>query len=67
MNSPTSKSVGPNPNSSSASGEVCVEVDRALTSTPLDCSSWVSSTLFQKVGISVENSVVGVASASPDG
>jgi hypothetical protein len=67
MNSPTSSSVGPNPSRISASKEVRCDVDWAFTWTPCERSSEVRSLLFQKVGTSVENSVVGVALVSLGG
>jgi hypothetical protein len=56
--------VGPKPSRISASSEVPVVVDCALTSTPLLCRSVVSAELFQNVGTSVEDSVVGLAFVS---
>ncbi len=67
MNSPTIRSVGPKPSSSSLSIEVLLEVDLALTSTPFSCKSAASSLPFQKLGTSVANNVVGVAFLSLDG
>ena len=67
MNSPTISSVGPKPSSTDSISGVVWVVDCALTWTPSDLSSAVSSSLFQKLGTSVANRVVGVAFASEGG
>jgi hypothetical protein len=60
-NRPTIKSVGPKPSSSSASSDLLSVVGFALIWTFFSFSSAVSCSSFQKVGISVANSFVGVA------
>ncbi len=60
-------SVGPKPSSSSASSEVFVEVASALIWTCFSCSRADSWLPFQKVGTSVEKSLVEVAFSSLGG
>jgi len=60
-NRPTISSVGPKPSSSSTSSDWLAVVDLALISTCFSASSADSWLSFQNAGISVENSVVGVA------
>ncbi len=63
-NSPTIRSVGPNPSKSSASSDWLAVVGLALISTCFSLSRAESWVLFQNVGTSVANSFVGVALAS---
>jgi hypothetical protein len=60
-NSPTIRSVGPNPSNSSVSSDWDLLVDCASIFTPLSCSRADSWLPFQKVGTCVANSFVGVA------
>ena len=60
-------SVGPKPSSNEASSEVLCVVEVALICTPRDCNSAVSWSLFQNVGTSVANNVVGIARRSVAG
>ena len=58
---PTISSVGPKPSSSSTSSDGVLLVEEALISTCFSASSADSWLSFQKAGISVEKSLVGVA------
>ncbi len=63
-NSPTMSSTGPKPSSSDRKTDWLVDVDCALMTTFLEASRLASCGLFQNVGTSVANSVVGVADLS---
>ena len=54
--------VGPKPKSSVCHQAAPVSSGSALTVTSFSCSTWESSSVFAKAGISVRNRVVGFES-----